>query len=162
MVELSELKTFGLLITFSNQQLQEIAKIADRKFFRTDASIYVQSQSAKELFLVEKGLVSLRAPKSKDGLMISFALCEPGDLFGASSLLKGEFYTLDAVCLEDTVVLVINAEKLSRLCEADYEFGYNLMKKIARLYLDRYEAARSELGFPCIVDRKRKLSLRNH
>jgi len=148
MVEVSELKGIEFFSTLSDEQLQEVANITSRRSFRANALIYRQGQSAGELFIIEKGLVSLRGLKSEEDLMLAFELCEPGDLFGAASLLKDQTYTLDAVCVENTDVFVIDAHGLSRLCERDFELGYRLMMEIAQLYFDRYEVAKRELGVP--------------
>jgi hypothetical protein len=62
--------------------------------------------------------------------------------------MKDQIYTLTAVCLEDTELLVIDAGRLSKVCELDFELGYRLMKKVAQLYFDRFEVAKRELGVP--------------
>jgi CRP/FNR family transcriptional regulator, cyclic AMP receptor protein len=148
MVEVSELKALGFFGTLSSKQLQEIADITTRRFYRANAFIYRQGQSAREIFIIAKGLVSLRGVKPGENLALAFELCEPGDLFGAASLLKDQIYTLDALCLENTDVFVVDAHELLRLCELDFELGYRLMKETAQLYFDRYEAAKRELGIP--------------
>ena len=100
---------------------------------------------------MEKGLVSLRSHKPGEDLVSAFELCEPGDLFGAASLLKDQLYTLDAVCLENTDVFVVNAQELSKLSAVDFELGYRLMTEIAQLYFDRYEVVMRELGIPVMA-----------
>jgi CRP-like cAMP-binding protein len=148
MVEISQLRGLDLLNTFSDKQLEELAAITDRRTYKTNAVIYRQSQPAKEIFVINKGLVSMRGLRSKDGLTLAFELFEAGDLFGAASLMKDQIYTLTAVCLEDTELLVIDAGRLSKVCELDFELGYRLMKKVAQLYFDRFEVAKRELGVP--------------
>jgi CRP-like cAMP-binding protein len=151
MVEISELRVLDLFTSFSDEQLQEIARITSRNAYGANAIIYRQGQPAREIFVIEKGLVSLRGFRSEDDLVMAFDLCEPGELFGAASLMKDRLYTLNAVCLEDTRILTIDTDQLARLCELDTELGYRLMKKVAQLYFDRYEVAKRELGMPVIT-----------
>ena len=157
MVEISELRALDLFTPFSDEQLQEIANITSRTTYGANAIIYRQGRPAREIFVIEKGLVSLRAFRSEDDLVMAFDLCEPGELFGAASLMKDQHYTLNAVCLEDTRILAIDTDKLAKLCELDTELGYRLMKKVAQLYFDRYEVAKRELGMP-VMTRKMALS----
>jgi len=148
MINVNELKAVDVFSAFSDNQLQELVKITKRRTYRTNAPIYKQGQPATELFIIRKGLVSLRGLKSEDKIWVAFDLCEPGDLFGTASLMKSRVYTLTAVCLEETEVLAIDADKLSNLLHIDFELGYMFMNKVAQLYFDRYEAATKELGFP--------------
>ncbi len=148
MVDLNELKTIELFRALSNKYLQELTRITNRRQYRTNALIYEQGQPATELFIVRKGLVSLRSLESKNNVAIVFEQCEPGDIFGAASLMKARTYTLTAVCLEATELLAIDADKLLMLCEHYFELGYRLMTKVAQLYFDRYEVASVQLGIP--------------
>lgn len=148
MVEVSDLKGIDLFSTFSDRQLQQIAKITRKRSHRIHAVVYHKDQPAEEVFVVVKGLVSLRSPETKDQLATAFELCEPGDIFGTASLMKHSLYTLTAVCVEETHLLALDAHKLLKLCEVDFELGYKLMRKVARLYFDRHETAKKELGIP--------------
>ena len=76
---------------------------------------------------------------------IAFETREPGALFGAASFMQPQEYTLTAVCLEDTEVLEIDADKLSKLCEEDPLLGYRLMLKIAQIYFESYKTAKRDL-----------------
>jgi CRP/FNR family transcriptional regulator, cyclic AMP receptor protein len=148
MVGADELRALDLFSAFSDKQLQELARITTKRAYRSNALIYTQGQPANEIFIIRKGSVSLRSFKSGDEVVLAFELCEPGDFFGAASLMKDKIYTLTALCLEGTETLVIDADKLLTLCEDDFELGFKLMKKVAQLYFDRYEVAREELGIP--------------
>jgi len=146
MVEPKDLKALELFSVLS--ELEELAKITNRKTYKANSYVYKQGDRAKEMFAVNRGLVSLRGIKSGDELTIAFEVRERGDLFGAAWFMQSEKYTLHAVCLEETEVFAIHAAKLYELCETDSELGYRLMKKVAQLYFDRYEAAKKELGIP--------------
>jgi len=145
MVDVSELKRFEVFSVFSDQQLDQLAKIAEKKIFKIYSHVYEHGERAKYLFVVSKGLVSLRELKPGDQVGIAFEMRERGELFGAACFMRPQQYTLTGVCLEDSEVLAIDADKLFDLCEADAEVGYKLMKKIAGLYFERYKAAKRQL-----------------
>jgi len=56
-----------------------------------------------------------------------------------------QHYTLTAICMEDSEVLAIDADKLFELCETDPAVGYQLMLKIAQIYFERYKIAKRNL-----------------
>jgi CRP/FNR family transcriptional regulator, cyclic AMP receptor protein len=145
MVDVSELKKFEVFSVFSDKQLQELAKISEKKTYKVNSHVYEHGDRAKYLFVVSKGLVSLRELKPGDQIGIAFEMRERGELFGAACFMKPQQYTLTGVCLEDSEVLAIDADKLYDLCESDAEVGYKLMKKIAMLYFERYKHAKRQL-----------------
>jgi len=145
MAEVKELAKFDMFKPFSQSQLEEIAKITQKKTFKRNAHIYERGKRAKELFVVSKGLVSLRRIEPGDKVGIAFETREPGTLFGAASFMQPQEYTLTAVCMENTEVLAIDANKLFKLCEKDPNLGYRMMLKIAQIYFERYKTAKRNL-----------------
>ena len=97
------------------------------------------------MFVVSKGLVGLRRIDPEDEVGIAFETRESGELFGAASFMHPQHYTLTAVCIEDSEVMAIDADKLSDLCEKDPAVGYKLMLKIAQIYFERYKTAKRNL-----------------
>ena len=145
MAEVKELAKFDMFKPFSQSQLEEIAKITQKKTFKRNAHIYERGKRAKELFVVSKGLVSLRRIEPGDKVGIAFESREPGTLFGAASFMQPQEYTLTAVCMDNTEVLAIDANKLFKLCEKDPNLGYRMMLKIAQIYFERYKTAKRNL-----------------
>jgi CRP-like cAMP-binding protein len=145
MVEASQmayLKVFDLL---SDEQMEKISEITEKKSYKIHDHIYERGNTAKHLFVVKKGLVNLRRIDPGDEVGIAFETREPGRLFGAASFMKPQEYTLTAVCMEDTEVMAIDADRLFELCEKDPAIGYHLMLKIAQIYFERYKAAKRSL-----------------
>ena len=145
MVEASAMAYLKVFELLSDEQLEEIAKITQKKSYKIHEHIYERGNLAKHLFVVKKGLVSLRRIDPGDEVGIAFETREPGGLFGAASLMKPQEYTLTAICLEDTEVMVTDADKLFELCEKDPAIGYELMLKIAQIYFERYKVAKRSL-----------------
>jgi CRP/FNR family transcriptional regulator, cyclic AMP receptor protein len=145
MVDVSELKKLEIFSIFSDKQLDQLAKMTDKKKFKANSHVYEHGERAKYLFVVTKGLVSLRELKPGDTVGIAFEMRERGELFGAACFMKPQQYTLTGVCMEESEVLAIDADKLYDLCEADAEVGFKLMKKVAMLYFERYKNAKRQL-----------------
>ena len=145
MVEASEMAYLNVFELLSDEQLEEIAKITEKKSYKMHEHIYERGGAAKHLFVVKKGLVSLRRIEPGDEVGIAFETREVGGLFGAASFMKPQEYTLTATCLQDTEVMAIDADKLFELCEKDTAVGYQLMLKIAQIYFERYKVAKRSL-----------------
>ena len=145
MVGANELAKFYLFSIFSEEQLEELAEISEKKTYKKNDHVYERGDRAKHLFVVNKGLVSLRRFEPGDDVGIAFEMRESGGLFGAASFMHPQHYTLTAVCLEDSEVMAIDADKLSALCEKDPAVGYRLMHKIGQVYFERYKTAKRNL-----------------
>ena len=94
---------------------------------------------------MSKGIVSLRRFEHGDKVGIAFETRKSGEIFGAASFMHPQHYTLTAVCIEDSEVMAIDADKLSDLCEKDPAVGYKLILKIAQIYFERYKSAKRNL-----------------
>lgn len=145
MVDVSDLKKIEGMAVFSEKQLGDLAGITDKKTYKAKEHIYEHGDRARFMFIVTKGLVSLRQLMPGDEVGIVFEMRERGELFGAACVMKPQQYTLSAVCMEDSEVLAIDADKLFDLCEADPDLGYRFMKKIAQLYFERYKVCKRQL-----------------
>jgi CRP/FNR family transcriptional regulator len=145
MATVKELKDLEFFSVFSEMHLEELAEIAEKKSYRKNAHIYERGDRAKHLFVVDKGLVSLRRFEPGDDVGIAFEMRESGGLFGVASFMEPQEYTLTAVCLEDSELIAIDAVKLSGLCEKDPAVGHKLMRKIAQVYFERYKTAKRNL-----------------
>jgi len=145
MVEANELAKFYLFSIFSEEQLEELAEISEKKTYKKNDHVYERGDRAKHLFVVNEGLVSLRRFEPGDDVGIAFEIRESGGLFGAASFMNPQHYTLTALCLEDSEVMAIDADKLSALCAKDPAVGYRLMHKISQVYFERYKTAKRNL-----------------
>jgi CRP-like cAMP-binding protein len=145
MVEAYKVAYMKLFDLLSDEQLEEVAKITEKKSYKIHDHIYERGNAATQLFVVKKGLVSLRRIDPGDEVGIAFETREPGELFGAASFMKPQEYTLTAVCQEDTEVMAIDADKLFELTEKDPAVGYQLLLNISQIYFERYKTAKRSL-----------------
>jgi CRP-like cAMP-binding protein len=145
MVDVNDLKKAEVFSVFSEKQLKELAQITETKKFKAQSHVYEHGDRARFLFVVVKGLVSLREIKPGDQVGIGFEMRERGEIFGAACFMRPQNYTLTAVCLEDTELMAMDADKLFDHCQKDPEMGYKFMTKVAQLYFDRYKVAKRQL-----------------
>jgi CRP-like cAMP-binding protein len=145
MAEVNDFKKLDIFNVFSEKQVAELAKITETKAFKKDAHVYERGKRADHIFVVIKGVVSLNRFEPGEKIGISFEKRERGELFGTACFMKPQEYTLTAVCLGDSELMVIDADKLLKLCDADPELGYKFLKEVAKTYFERYKLAKRQI-----------------
>jgi CRP/FNR family transcriptional regulator, cyclic AMP receptor protein len=145
MTKVGDFNKFDFFNAFSEKQLAEIAKITETKTFKKGSEIYKEGDRANHIFMVSKGWVSLRKIDPERDLGISFENREKGELFGTACFMKPQEYTLNAICMEDSEVMAIDADKLFDLFQKDYQIGYLFLREIAKVYFERYKSVKRQL-----------------
>ena len=145
MVEVNDFKKLDIFNVFSEKQLVELVEITETKAFKKDAHVYERGKRADHIFVVVNGLVSLNRFEPGEKIGISFEKREKGELFGTACFMKPQEYTLTAVCMSDSDVMTIDADKLLKLCDADPELGYKFLKEVAKTYFERYKMAKRQI-----------------
>ena len=145
MVEVNDIKQLEVFSVFSEKQLAELAEITEKKIIGKGAQVYQEGDRANHIFVVTKGLVSMRKIDPGDKVGISFEKREKGELFGTACFMKPQEYTLTAVTLEDTEVMAVDADKLFELCQQDPELGYKFMTEVAKTDFERYKVAKKQI-----------------
>lgn len=145
MVQTADLKMLDFFKIFSDPQLELIARITEKKAYKAKAHVYEHGDPAKYLFVVSRGVMSLKQIRPDDEVGITFEMREAGEIFGAACLMEPQHYTLTAVCLEDCELLAIDADSLLEHCRKDPELDQKFMRKVAQIYFERYKAAKRQL-----------------
>ena len=112
MTKVDDFNKFDFFNAFSKDQLANLGKVTETKTFKKGSEIYKEGDRANHIFLVTKGWVSLRKIDPEKDIGISFENRGRGELFGTACFMKPQEYTLTAICMEDSEVLVMDADKL--------------------------------------------------
>lgn len=145
MTKIDDFNEFDFFNAFSEDQLAKLVKVTEKKAFEKGAEIYREGNRANEIFMVTKGWVSLRKLDPDRDIGISFENRERGELFGTACFMKPQEYTLNAICMEESEVLAMNADQLFALFQEDYEIGYRFLKEVAKVYFERYKSVKRQL-----------------
>ena len=145
MITANDLAKYKMFRGLSDEKKTLITEISGMRSYRKDDYIYESGDAATHLFIVDQGSVGMRKFESADNVGISFEIRSSGELFGAASFMLPQKYTLTAVCLEDCRILAMDAQRFKVLCEEDPEIGFWLMKKLTRIYFNRYRDASKNL-----------------
>jgi len=145
MARVEEFNKFDFFNAFSEKQLAELIKVTGKKTYAKGSYIYKEGDRANQIFIVSKGWVSLRKIDPEKDIGISFENRGRGELFGTACFMKPQEYTLNAICMEDSEVLAMDADKLFDLFQKDYQIGYLFLKEIATVYFERYKNVKRQL-----------------
>jgi len=102
------------------------------------------SEPANEFFAIRHGRVSIELHSPERGPLI-IQTVESGDIAGWSWLFPPYQWTFDIRALEEVRVVSFDGKCLRAKCEQDAAMGYELMKRFARVFVRRLEAARLQL-----------------
>jgi CRP-like cAMP-binding protein len=105
--------------------------------------LLAEGDPADTLYLLRRGRVALevRAP----GKAMIIDILSPGQPLGWSWLFPPYRWSFDARALDPVGALSVDAACLRAKAEADPAFGYELMKRISAIILQRLQAARLRL-----------------
>jgi CRP/FNR family cyclic AMP-dependent transcriptional regulator len=143
---------------------QLYARIAEQPFFQglsahhlqllTDSALEMQFEPEQWLFregdpanrfhLILEGKVMLEAD-GKDRGLIPIQTVGPGEDLGWSWLFPPYYLHLSARALEPTKTIFFYGTRLREHCEQDQGLGYQLMKRIAEVLIQRLRATQQRL-----------------
>ena len=126
------------------EHLDAIAACATEATFKSDQVLFREVEPASQFYHIEKGRIALEAHEPADGTVLVQYL-GAGDALGWSWLFPPFVWHFQARALEPTKAIVLNGAHLLVTSERDHEFGYELMKRVAQIVIQRLQAARKQL-----------------
>lgn len=121
--------------------LVEGAKVVQ---FKAGDFLFHEGQPANQLYLIESGRVVLEAHEPADGTALVQTL-GAGDVLGWSWLFPPFLWNFQARAIEPTSAVVLSGAHLLTTAERDHDFGYELMKRVAHVVIQRLQATRKQL-----------------
>ena len=121
-----------------------VAGCARNVAFGAGELLIAEGDPADSLYLIRRGRVALEVRAPGRGNLIIDTL-PPGQALGWSWLFPPYRWSFDARALDPVGVLSIDATCLRAKAEADPAFGYELMKRLGAIILQRLQAARLRL-----------------
>jgi CRP/FNR family cyclic AMP-dependent transcriptional regulator len=132
----------------SPHQQRILSDCAVLDHFYTGEIILQQGDPANRFYLIQQGRVGVEVWRRERGATVLQTL-GPGEVLGWSWLFPPYYWQFTARALENTEALLLMAAPLRAECETDSRFGYELMKRVARVMLNRLQGTRRMLAdFP--------------
>ena len=128
----------------SSDQLAVLAGCASQRRYPEAEFLTRERQPATELFLIQRGQVTVETRVTKGGSLRLETLWG-GDVLGWSWLVEPYEWLFDSRALTPVEVVALNGACLRDYCRADHELGYELLLRIARVIEHRLQATRLQL-----------------
>ena len=126
------------------EHLNIIIGCATEATFTPEQILFHESEPANKFYLIQSGRIALEAHEPANGTALVQTL-GVGEALGWSWLFPPFVWHFQARALEPTKAIVLNGAHLLVAAERDHEFGYELMKRVAQIVINRLQATRKQL-----------------
>ena len=136
---INSLKQSDIFYQFTQTQLEMVANLCKEVAFHDGEIIFTENSDNKELYIITQGEVDILIKPSKVSLLgmleeeeAPVATLRRGQNFGEVALVDEGLRSASArAAQKDTLLLVIERDKLIMLCETYPQLGYRLMYNLA-------------------------------
>ncbi len=113
---------------------------------RFDARTYIfrEGEAAERFYLIREGKVALETFAAERGPII-IETVEAGEVLGWSWLFPPYQWHFSARVVEPTLAIALDGVCLRNKCEEDHDLGYQLVKRVAQIMMQRLQATRLQL-----------------
>jgi CRP/FNR family cyclic AMP-dependent transcriptional regulator len=133
------LRQVDIFYDLSDAQLERVATICQPASHDAGELIFQENTVSDEMYVVVRGVVEIQVDPAILGLdnplspgPTTIATLYEGQVFGEVALVDRGVRSAAARCATSpTQLLVIQRDDLVRLCEEDYQLGYQIMRNIA-------------------------------
>jgi CRP-like cAMP-binding protein len=139
-----DLNKFTFFKNMKPEHLDLLSQYITKDTFKVNEYIVKEEELASNLFLILKGRVSIEM-LSTEGKLFSIQTLTAGDIVGMSWMIPPHQSQFSARALDATEMLVINGEVLRKKSEKDHELGYELLKRLVPIFVQRLHATRQHL-----------------
>ena len=127
------------------QYLALLAEVAMFKEFGEDEVIFREGDPANRFYLILEGEVAVESP-TQEGAPVVLQTIGANDVLGWSWLFPPYYWHFDARATKATKAIFFYGTWLRENCERDHDFGYEMMKRMSAIVIQRMQAARRQLA----------------
>jgi CRP/FNR family transcriptional regulator, cyclic AMP receptor protein len=124
--------------------LELVAGCATNARFEAGDYIFREGDAANNFYAIRRGSAALEIHVPAREAVIIETLHE-GDLLGWSWLFPPYRWSFDAHAVEPVGAIAFDGACLRRKCEDDHDLGYELMRRISQVIIERLQATRLRL-----------------
>jgi CRP-like cAMP-binding protein len=121
-----------------------IAGCGSNVTFQAGEYVFREGEPADSFYIIRHGVVQMEIFVPGRG-PLAIETIGPGEVLGWSWLFPPYRWSLDARALELVRAVALDGACLRGKCEDDPKLGYELMKRFARVMMERLQAARIQL-----------------
>jgi CRP/FNR family cyclic AMP-dependent transcriptional regulator len=139
-----ELETHPFFLKLRPEHLRMFADCAELMRFNSGTTIFREGEPASRFYLIRSGQVVLETGGPPAG-PVEVQRLGPGELLGWSWLFAPFVWHFHARAVTPVDVLVLNGARLLVAAEGDHEFGFELMRRLTQVLIQRLQATRKQV-----------------
>jgi CRP-like cAMP-binding protein len=112
--------------------------------FEAGQYVFHEGDAADHFYLIREGRVALQVSAPGRGVS-NFLTLGPGEVFGINWLVPPYLWSYDAKALESVRALAMDAACLRNKCEKNHDLGYDVMKRLMPVLIERLHTARLQM-----------------
>ena len=128
------------------RHLEVLASEALPVGFKADEVIFTEGGPANRFYLLRSGKVVLEAPTDPEHEPVLIEAVGAGGVVGWSWLFPPYYWHFTARAAANVRAICFYGGRLREQCENDHELGYELMRRMNQVIIERLQCARRQLG----------------
>lgn len=140
----NDLTTEDFFTGLSATAISFLAASASRRDVRPGEVLYRYGKRADRFYLLKAGTISVEIA-ALEGPPLQLQQLGPGKVLGWSWLIPPYTWHFQARAEDQAEVIEFDGESILAHCEADAEFGYQILKRFSALMSRRLEQAREQM-----------------
>jgi CRP/FNR family transcriptional regulator, cyclic AMP receptor protein len=129
---------------FEQPYMQLITGCASNVRFPAGVYIFREGEPASTFYIVRQGKVALEVMAAQQGSRVIQTI-EDGDVLGWSWLFPPYRWHFSARTIEETRAIALDGVCLREKGDCDHNFGYELVKRVAQIMMERLQATRLQM-----------------
>ncbi len=147
MYDINDLKTISMLSHLTDPMLKKISEITTTRKYDAGQYVFKEGDYADFIYSVIEGMVGLEVAKSST-TRVTVSSSTRGMTFGTTALveLENKKYLGYARAIKDTKVFCWRGSDMEKLFYDDYELGFLVMRKLAKILNSRMQSVTSQFA----------------
>jgi CRP-like cAMP-binding protein len=135
------IETHPFLAGLKPEHLSILTENAQRATFAPGQIIFREQEPANQFYLIQSSAIAIQ---TKDLVQDSanIQILGAGEVLGWSWLFQPFAWHFTAQALRESTAIVLDGGRMLASAERDHDFGYELMKQVSRLVIQRLQATR--------------------
>ncbi|HXC35257.1 MAG TPA: Crp/Fnr family transcriptional regulator [Candidatus Acidoferrales bacterium] len=138
----------------SEPLLEILAKEAMPVEFKAGEEVFNEGGLANRFYLIRSGKVELQAAADFEHQPVVIETIEAGGVLGWSWLFPPYYWHFDACAITPVHAIFFYGTRLREECETNHELGYELMRRVSSVVVERLQATRRRM-----IEERKKLLL---
>jgi len=142
---LKEVSEHPFLRGLIHEHLQILSDHAMRVHFDSGDVIFHKGDPANRFYLLMTGRVAIEDESRNHENRVTVQTIGAGDVLGWSWFFPPYYFGFDARALEPTQMMFFYGTRLRDLCEENPDLGYELLKRVAKIVIQRLNSVEKQL-----------------